>query len=170
VVNRLYVDTFSGNLLIETRIDSSTLISTKTYTLSSVATLSPGVPTSVTVVRSKSTQGVASDFTLTWTTPGYLIDGSMVELRLPLNQILILSGSAYTFSTGTASLSFAAASGSPTSTHNIFEGTEWKCTGNCNSGIIFTVKVSNSKNPFSQSTDYDDFVIIHKRTDGKLIF
>lgn len=137
-----------------------------------MSTLSPGELTSTTVVRSKSTQGIAADFTLNWTIPGYLLDGSLVELRLPLNQIVISTGSSYTFTDGgSTSLTWTAASGSPTTTHNIFETTEWKCiSANCNSGITFTVKISNSKNPYSQSTDYDDFVIIHKRSDGKLIF
>lgn len=102
VVNRFYVDSFSGNMLIETRIDSSTLISTVTYDLSKVSTLSPGVLTSATVTRSKSTQGVSSDYTITWTTPGYLIDDSLVELKLPLNQIVIASGSSFTFTDGSS--------------------------------------------------------------------
>lgn len=54
VVNRLSVSAFSGTMLIETRIDASTLISTVTHALSGVATLSAG-PFTPTVVRSVST-------------------------------------------------------------------------------------------------------------------
>lgn len=87
-----------------------------------------------------------------------------------MNQISILTGSAFTFKNGNNVLTFTTSSGSPTSSYNIFEGTEWMCTSLCSSGVTFTLTISNSKNPFSQSSIYDDFVIIHKRSDGKLIF
>ncbi|CDW89223.1 UNKNOWN [Stylonychia lemnae] len=172
VVNRLYVDAFSGNLLIETRYDTSTIVGTVTYGLSNVATLSPGQLTATSVTRSKATQGVAADYTITWTIPGYLIDDSLVEIRLPLNQVILSTGAAFTFkdASNANALTFSVASGSPTAVYNIAQGTEWKCTGTCSAGVTFTVTVSNAKNPFIQSTNYDAFVIIHKRTDGKLIF
>jgi hypothetical protein len=147
VVNRLYVAAFTGTALIETRIDASTLISQVSYGLSGVATLSPG-PLTPTVTRSVATQGLASVFTITWTIPGYLIDNSIVELQLPLNQIVINTGTAFTFNDGTTtSLGFASTTTS--GTYYNYELTEWKCSGNCVSGVSFTVRVNNAKNPFS---------------------
>ena len=78
VVNRFYVDAFSGTLLIETRVDTTSLISTVTYSLSQVSILTPGILLNSAVARSVATQGSTSAFTLTWTTPGYLISGSVI--------------------------------------------------------------------------------------------
>ena len=148
VVNILYVTAFSGNLVAETRVSSTSVISSITYALSSVTTLTAGPLTSVTVVRSKTTQGSVADYTMTWKIPGYLMVSSIVYIKFPLNQITINSGAAYTFKSGSTTLTFTAAAGSPTSTYNIFSGTQWLCTSTCSSGASFTLTVSNAANPF----------------------
>lgn len=84
--------------------------------------------------------------------------------------MVLQSGTAYTFTDGASTiLAFAHASGSPSATYHIYERIEWKCTGNCASGVTFTALIANSKNPFAQSLDYLDFIIIHKTTAGALI-
>lgn len=72
-------------MLIETRVSSTSLVSTLAYQLSNVATLLPGPLTNTAVTRVKTTQGIATDFSLTWKIPGYLIDDSLIEIRFPLN-------------------------------------------------------------------------------------
>lgn len=84
VVNRLSVTPFIGTMLIESRIDSSTLVGSISHALSGVTTLSPGQFTP-TVIRSVSTQGLAATFKLSWAIPGFLIDDSTVEIRLPID-------------------------------------------------------------------------------------
>lgn len=64
-----------------------------TLSLPTVTTLTPDDLTSATVERSAVSQGASSIFTINFTLPGELIDGSTVRLGLPLNQIVKSSSS-----------------------------------------------------------------------------
>jgi hypothetical protein len=63
--------------------------------LSTVSTLTAAELTSTTVVRSATSQGASSTFTISFTTPGILLDGSTIQLGLPINQI-VKEGASFT--------------------------------------------------------------------------
>lgn len=78
-----------------------------TKQMSTQANLIPGVLSGVSVIRSATTQGLSSEFTIMFTTPGYLLDDAIIELQLPDNQIALApTKTDYKFKTGTLSLQF----------------------------------------------------------------
>jgi hypothetical protein len=96
--------------------------------LSTVTTLTAGELTSTTVVRSATSQGAASTFTMAFTTPGILLDSSTIQLGLPLNQI-VKSGTSFTCTDIDTSTTLTCnASPIATSTYNYLTISEWKCT------------------------------------------
>jgi hypothetical protein len=84
-VNKFTSDPYTGTLLIETKDSLGNHIGSVTRQMSTQANLTPGVLQAVSVTRSTNTQGLASQFTLMFTTPGYLIDDAIVEVFLPDN-------------------------------------------------------------------------------------
>lgn len=78
-----------------TKASETENIGTGTLDLSTVSTLNAAELTSATVVRSATSQGATSTFTLSFTTPGILLDGSTIQIGLPLNQI-VKEGTSFT--------------------------------------------------------------------------
>lgn len=117
-------------------------------------------------------QGASADFTMTFTTPGILLDNSYLQVELPYDQITIQTNqAAYTATDGgSTTLTYSTVTSSSPSTYNVIQFTEWMCNGNCNPGTTFTLKLSNSQNPYIQSTIYNDFIINFLWTDGSPIF
>lgn len=135
-------------------------IGTGTLDLSTVTTLSAGELTSTTIVRSATSQGALSTFNFSFTTPGVLLDGSTVQIGLPLNQIT-KDGSSFTCSDPSTSTTLTCTeSPTATSTHNYVTIDEWKCTsGNCALGTTFNLLISNAKNPAVSAVSLDSFTI-----------
>lgn len=143
-----------------TKASATESIGTGSLTLSTVSTLSARELTSTSVSRTATSQGSDSIFTITFTTPGILLDSSTVQLGLPLNQIA-KSSSAFVCADATTSTSLTCtATPTATSTYNYVTINEWKCTsGNCASGITFSVKITSAKNPAVAAVTYDPFLI-----------
>ena len=141
--------------------------SSGTIALSTISTLSVGILTGVSVVRSTDVQGQVADFTLTFTTPGILLQASRVELQLPSNQIAIKYGqSAYTVFDPTANLAYTLPGSTPAGYVTLYVN-QWKCGANCDP-TTFSIKISNSRNPYIQSTVYNDFIIKFVSTSDNL--
>ena len=124
--NLLESKAFIGTLTYSTKASATESIGTGTLDLSTVPKLSAGILTSTTVTRSISSQGAVSIFTLAFTTPGILLDGSTIQLGLPLNQI-VKEGASFTCtdpSTGTALT--CSVSPAATATYNYLTINEWK--------------------------------------------
>jgi hypothetical protein len=75
-------------LTYNTKASATESIGTGSLDLSTVATLTEAELTSTTVVRSAAAQGAIATFTMAFTTPGVLLDGSTIQIGLPLNQII----------------------------------------------------------------------------------
>ena len=95
VRNLLEVIAFSGTLTLNTKASATESIGTGSLDLSTLTTLTEGELTSTSVVRSATSQGADSTFTLAFTTPGVLLDSSTIQIGLPLNQI-VKSGTSFT--------------------------------------------------------------------------
>ena len=92
--NLLEVKAFTGTLTYETKASATESIGTGTLDLTTVTTLTAGELTSTSVTRSATSQGASSTFTLAFTTPGVLLDGSTIQIGLPINQ-MVLDGAAF---------------------------------------------------------------------------
>lgn len=79
-------------MTIQSLTDTSALVGSGTYTLSTVPQLTPGVLADLSVTRSTTIQGMTSTFTIQFTTPGYLLNDAFLEIQLPLNQITVAMG------------------------------------------------------------------------------
>ena len=128
VRNILEAKAFTGTLTYSTKASASESIGTGTLDLSTVTTLTAGELSPATVVRSATSQGASSTFTLSFTTPGVLLDASTIQIGLPINQI-VLDGSAFTCvdSSDNSALT-CSATPTATSTYNYVTINEWKCT------------------------------------------
>lgn len=89
----LEAKSFAGTLTYSTQASATEQIGTGTLDLSTLTTLTAAELQSTTVVRSVTSQGADSTFTITFTTPGILLDSSTIILGLPINQIAISTGS-----------------------------------------------------------------------------
>jgi hypothetical protein len=162
VRNILEAKAFSGEMTYETRVSTTELIGSGTLTLSSISTLTPGTLTSTSVARTDANQGAVSEFTITFTTPGVLLDSSTVQLDLPLNQIVKTnSGTDFVWTNASSGATLTrTATPTATSTYNYLTLAEWMCSGsNCASGTTFSVKITESSNPAVAAITYDSFVI-----------
>lgn len=170
LVNKLTAEPFSGNLTLTTTLSvQTTLVGQTIFNMSSIPALQPGVLQNVSVNRSMSFQGQASNFTLSFSTPGYLLQGSIVELWLPLNQIVVSPNSTdyQVITPGTLTLAQA---GTSNTSYLIYSATEWLCnpgssSNKCDSGLNYNLTIGNASNPFIQSTVYNSFVINIKASD-----
>ncbi|CAI2359515.1 unnamed protein product [Moneuplotes crassus] len=162
---------FTGTLTYSTKASDTESIGTGTLDLSTVTTLTAATLSPATVVRSATTQGSSSSFTLSFTTPGILLGGSTIQIGLPLNQI-VLDGSAFTCadSSNNAALT-CAATPTATSTYNYITINEWKCTsGNCAAGQEFGITITSAKNPAVSAVSTDPFLINFISTSSNAIF
>lgn len=124
--NLLESKVFTGTLTYSTKASATESIGAGTLDLSTVPKLSAGVLTSTTVTRSITSQGAVSIFALTFTTPGILLDGSTIQLGLPLNQIVV-DGTSFTCTdTSTGAALSCSASPVATTTYNYLTINEWK--------------------------------------------
>lgn len=89
---------------MNTKASATEGVGTGSLNLSTISTLTAGELTSTSVARSATKQGVDSTFTMTFTTPGVLLDASTIQLGLPLNQI-VMSSSAFVCVDATTSAS-----------------------------------------------------------------
>ena len=139
---------------------SAEIIGTGSLDLSSVTTLTPRELTSTSVVRSATLQGGAATFTLSFTTPGVLLDASTIQLGLPINQIMKSGSSFICTDPSTSTALTCTVSPTATSTYNYLTINEWKCTsGNCASGTTFNIQLTNAQNPAVAAVTTDPFTI-----------
>ena len=82
-VNKLTTSPYNGTLTIQTMIDNATLIGQTVFSMNTISSLVPGVLQNVSVTRSINIQGQPGSFSFNFTTPGYMLDNSIVELMLP---------------------------------------------------------------------------------------
>mmetsp|Transcript_9915 Transcript_9915/g.9791 ORF Transcript_9915/g.9791 Transcript_9915/m.9791 type:complete len:255 (+) Transcript_9915:877-1641(+) len=170
LVNLLEQKTFSGTMTVTIYTSSADTIAVGTFDLSTMSTLDPNKLTA-SVTRTVEFQGTDSDFDITFATPSssILLAGTTIKIQLPFEQILEASTYSATEDGGsTLTLTLD----TTTADYEEYSFASPNCpSSDCSGSVSETVTITNSKNPFIQSTgSLQDFVISYYSPSGNLVF
>ena len=171
VMNILEAKAFTNVLTVNSKVSDTVLIGTGTLNLDTISTLTANELLETTVVRSATAQGATASFTLSFKTPGELLDAATIKISIPKNQAVRTAAYICTNTEDNSVLSCAETVTASSEKWDTVDLVEWKCiSGNCAKDTVFTLQLSNTQNPLIAATAEDDFKIEINTAGGNAIF